>query len=81
MTRRFNRGPFTDVKILRTWQETLGDISEQDAHCEGYASPCEFFEAIQDIHKLSAEKFKRQLIELVWCVDFNLIEALRDEAA
>ncbi len=73
--------PFADTEILKVWREPLGDISEADAFDEGYDTRQEFHTAFQTINKLSAVELLEHLNELVWCVKFDLIEIMADEAA
>ncbi len=43
---------FARLEVLRVWRERLLDISEHDAHCEGYESREAFFEAFKRIHDI-----------------------------
>lgn len=73
--------PFADTRILRTWPEILGSISGDDAFSEGYETPGEFFEAFQAIHKLTNLALANRLTEPAWCVEFELVEVIRNETA
>lgn len=62
--------PFATVRMLRVWRETLGHISETDARAEGYANAGQYLVAFHHIDPHSL------ITDLVWAVEFTLMEAL-----
>jgi len=64
----FQVPPFTHVRILRRWQERLGDISEADARAEGYGSRDAYFLAFRMIHRDYCDRD-----EVVACYEFEVI--------
>ena len=74
--------PFASVRILRVWQERLNEISHEDALAEGYPDRTTYWGAFCQIHGLtSSEDIESALTATVWCIEYELVEATRDEAA
>jgi hypothetical protein len=69
-TEMLSKDYFAKLKILRVWQEELGEISESDAKAEGYASRKEYFAVFIEINKIEVVK----LDLVVWCVEFKKVE-------
>ena len=66
---------FARAKILRVWQEPLGDLSHAEALSEGYKSRREYLMAFYAINKIKeVEDQDRALSEPVWCVEFEVVE-------
>jgi len=62
---------FARLRILRVWRERLGDITEDDAHAEGYPSRDAYLDAFQDINRLwRASLWAFTLSSEVWAVEF-----------
>jgi hypothetical protein len=61
---------FARLKVLRLWQERLGDITEADARAEGYPSRADYFLAFRRINRLSGDVFDLH----VYCVEFEVVE-------
>lgn len=59
------------IRITGKRQETLGEISEEDARREGYKDAEEFKRAWSELHR----KMGWQPGLLVWVYDFELVEA------
>lgn len=55
------------IRVTRLRCEDVGDISAEDAHAEGFASPCAFLEAWRAIHGTKADLSAR-----VWVICFQL---------
>ena len=68
---------FARLRVLRVWQERLRSIGHEDANAEGYPHRLAYLAAFKQIsgHKM------RVTNPVVWCVEFELVEAVRDEAA
>ena len=68
---------FARLKILRSWQETLGSITEADSRAEGYDSRKDYLNAFHRIYRTAMDTpTDRERIEntVVWCVEFRLAE-------
>jgi len=63
--------PFAHIKILRVWQERLGDISQEDVKAEGVwpLTPEEFIEGFMEVAK---GKVTRD--SMLWCYEFEYVE-------
>jgi len=59
---------FARIRILRVWRERLLDISEADAHAEGYLSREAYWTAFVRINGPLAEPNP-----LVWVVEFEVV--------
>jgi hypothetical protein len=68
--RGFHAEPFAHVRIVRRWQERLGDISEADARAEGYWDSEDYLAAFRAIHNGHAD-----LDEVVACYEFEVVQA------
>lgn len=68
---------FAKLKILRTWKEDLGEISQEDVLAEGYKTRDEYITAFFTINKIT-DDFERMdwLFRKLWCVEF---QEIRDE--
>ena len=65
---------FAQLKVLRLWQEQLGDISETDSKAEGYASKRDYCIAFQEINRHSKTWEEQRMADpLVYCVEFELV--------
>lgn len=59
---------FAGARILKVYEEALGDISDEHVQREGYESRKQYFEAYRSINKLTVIN----LDKLVWVVIFNV---------
>ncbi len=73
-TMMLSKDYFAKLKILRVWEERLGDISQADAIAEGYQDGNDYLNAFFTINKIG-DTFHDRIIwlkGLVWCVEFEL---------
>jgi hypothetical protein len=69
-------GHFADARILRVWQERLGDISDADAWAEGYDSIPDYQEAFFRIYRVpdDPQAHYEALRLVLWCVEFEVVQ-------
>ena len=66
--------PFARALITRVWRQQLGEMEEEEARAEGYASVQAFLDAFQQIN---GRKIKGDLRQVqVYAVEFQLLERL-----
>lgn len=71
-TKMLSRKYFALVKILRTWTEELGNISEEDAIKEGYSGKTTYLKAFFEINKIIGDAKRKEVYHsLIWCVEFR----------
>ena len=63
-TRLFGE-PFALLHVLRVWHEPIGEVSDEDAHAEGYSKRDDFLAAFTRING------DVPLDEVVWSVEFS----------
>jgi len=59
---------FARLKVLATWRENLGDITQEDVVKEGYAFGSEFLEAFGSINGVEPDLFQE-----VTVVEFEVV--------
>ena len=73
-TKMLSKEYFAKLKILRVWQEYLGDISKEDAIKEGYNSREEYFRVFFLINDIKPLLYNYWLLQKVWCVEFEVVK-------
>ncbi len=68
---------FARLRILRVWQERLGDISGTDARAEGYDTQAFYLDAFYRINygtePNTAVDLEIAMDLIVWCVEFDVL--------
>lgn len=65
------KSTFARLRVKRVWEELLGNISEDNAHTEGYSSRDDYIAAFARINKL---KIIEAVFRFVWVVEFEVVE-------
>ena len=69
--------PFALIRVVRLEQRLLGDMTEEDAHAEGYPNRPEFFDAFFKINRIEHDVFSGVTLiwEIkVWVVEFEVVK-------
>ena len=72
-TKMLSKEYFARLKILRVWQERLGNISLIDARSEGYHDEEAYYFAFFKINKIYPKNYDNWLDMVVWCVEFEVV--------
>lgn len=70
-TKMLSKKYFAKLKILRVWEEHLGEITEEDSKAEGYKNREEYLKAYLEINKIEGPDQVDALNSYVWCVEFR----------